>query len=132
MIGVAEIVVDTSALMAILQEEPEAGLCRAAIRSADSITISAGTLAEAMIVAENRGIRDRMLRLIDDVGMHVVPLDRSGAIRAAAAYARWGKGLHPAALNFGDCLAYALAVERGCPLLFIGNDFARTDVARVE
>lgn len=128
----AEIVVDTSALMAILQEEPEAKFCRRAIREAEAITMSAGTFAEALVVAELRGIRDGMLQLIDDLAIEVVPLDRDGARRAAAAYARWGKGLHPAALNFGDSFAYALAAERGCPLLYIGNDFARTDVARAD
>ena len=73
-----------------------------------------------------------MLRLIDELSIQVVPVTRAGAVGAANAYARWGKGRHPAALNFGDCLSYALAAERGCPLLYVGNDFARTDVARVE
>lgn len=130
MSGVGEIVIDTSALVAVLQEEPEAQACRAAIRAAERIMISAGTLAEALIVAELRGFREGMLRLVDDLAMEIVPLDHRGAAQAAAAYGRWGRGLHPAALNFGDCLAYALAFERGCPLLFVGDDFARTDVAR--
>jgi ribonuclease VapC len=94
--------------------------------------ISAGTLAEALIVAGVRGVEDEMLRLIDELSIQVVPVTRAGAVGAANAYARWGKGRHPAALNFGDCLSYALAAERGCPLLYVGNDFARTDVARVE
>ena len=58
----------------------------------------------------------------------VVPLTEERALAAALGYVRWGKGFHPAALNFGDCFAYALAKEHDCPLLFVGDDFTKTDV----
>ncbi|MEQ8814105.1 MAG: type II toxin-antitoxin system VapC family toxin [Thalassobaculum sp.] len=124
--------VDTSALMAILQKEPQARECEAALENAGTILISAGTLVEALIVGGNRGLANEMLRLIDELAMEVVALDRAGAIRAADSYAKWGKGRHGAGLNLGDCFAHALAIERGCALVFIGRDFARTDIARIE
>jgi ribonuclease VapC len=67
--------------------------------------------------------------LIDGLGLDIVPVTSDFAHRVADACARWGKGIHPARLNLGDCFAYALAAERACPLLFIGHDFTRTDVA---
>ncbi len=123
------IVVDTSALMAIVLDEPEADRCEAAILAASGVLISAGTLAEALIVAGGRSVATEMKRLVEDIGMEVMPVTAATADRVADAYARWGKGIHPARLNLGDCFAYALATERACPLLFIGNDFTRTDVA---
>ena len=83
---------------------------------------------EALIVSARRNVAKEMARLIDGVGFEIVSVTASTARRVADAYARWGRGAHPAALNFGDCFAYALAKERRCPLLFIGQDFARTDV----
>jgi ribonuclease VapC len=124
------IVVDTSALMAILRREPEAQSCRSAIAKESVIKISAGTMAEAMIVANSRGVGKRMRSLIEQLSIEVVPVSTAGAERVAEAHSRWGKGNHPAGLNFGDCFAYALAKELGCSLLFIGNDFAGTDVMR--
>ncbi|HEY9568877.1 MAG TPA: type II toxin-antitoxin system VapC family toxin [Thalassobaculum sp.] len=132
MIHPGTVVVDTSALLAILQDEPSARECEVALQKASTILISAGTLAEALIVSDNRGLGDELLRLVDELSMEIVALDRAGAIRAAASYAGWGKGGHAAGLNLGDCFAHALATVRGCPLVFIGNDFARTDVARPE
>jgi ribonuclease VapC len=72
-----------------------------------------------------------MRQLIDGLGFDVVPVTESAAHRISEAYARWGKGLHPAGLNFGDCFSYQLAMEHDCPLLFVGNDFSKTDVRRV-
>ena len=69
-----------------------------------------------------------MGQLLGDLVLETVPVTVAEAQRVAAAYTRWGRGLHRAALNFGDCFAYALAKERQCPLLFIGNDFAKTDL----
>ncbi len=60
-----------------------------------------------------------------------IDVDAQTAAYVAASYRRWGKGIHPARLNLGDCFAYALAAERGCPLLFIGNDFSQTDIESV-
>lgn len=114
--------------MAILGRESKAADCRAALEDADGIVISAGTLAEALIVATQRNVAPEMVRLVDGLGMEVIALDAAAAKQAAEAYGRWGKGVHPAGLNFGDCFAYALAQAHGCRLLFVGSDFARTDI----
>lgn len=123
------IVVDTSALMAITLREPGAAACRAALEDADAILMSAGTLAEALIVAGLRGLGPDMFEAVEAFGMSIVPVTEAGARRAADAYSHWGKGVHPAGLNLGDCFAYALAKEQNCPLLYVGGDFARTDIA---
>jgi ribonuclease VapC len=122
------IVIDTSALMAIVLDEPQAGPCMAAIEQNRDLAISAGTLAETRVVATRRGVGTAMEQLIADLAMETVSVTAAGARRVAAAYANWGRGVHRAALNFGDCFAYALAKEYGCPLLFVGNDFAGTDI----
>ena len=90
--------------------------------------ISAGTLTEAIIVGTGLGMRNDVLVLIDRLGLEVVPLDEDAARRIGGIYQRWGRGFHPAGLNFGDCFAYEVAERFGCPLLYIGNDFARTDI----
>jgi ribonuclease VapC len=69
-----------------------------------------------------------MVELINGLGFEIVTVTFAAARRIAGAYAQWGKGIHPAALNFGDCFAYALAKERGCPLLYVGEDFSHTDL----
>ena len=125
------IAVDTSALMAILLEEPRAPDCVKALASGHPILISAATVAESLIVAEGRGARTQMEALIDGLGLQVVPLDPAAARRVSDVYARWGRGLHAAALNFGDCFAYELANSSQCPLLYVGDDFVRTDIASV-
>jgi ribonuclease VapC len=122
------IAVDTSALMAIVLNEAEADVCGAALEAEDRLLISAGTVAEALIVAGRRGVRDEVDQLIDGLGFEIVSVTPASARRIAEAYAKWGKGVHPAALNFGDCFAYEVAKEHGCPLLCVGEDFARTDV----
>lgn len=123
------IVVDTSALMAILLGEPDGERCAAALEVDPDVVISAATLAEALIVAGRRNIAAEMSALIEGLGFEVAPVTAAVAAQVAEAYGRWGKGVHPAALNFGDCFAYALARDTGRPLLFTGEDFARTDVA---
>ena len=122
------IVVDTSALIAIVLGEPERLVCMSAIESEPDLLISGGTVAEALVVAGRRGVEAEMRELIDGVGLEVRPVTLADARQIAAAYARWGKGVHPAGLNFADCFAYALAEQQDCPLLFVGNDFAQTDV----
>ncbi len=122
------IAVDTSALMAIVLNEPQADICMAVIEQADGLLISAGTVAEALIVAERRNIGDEIAALISGVGFEIVSVTAASARAIADAYSRWGKGVHPAALNFGDCFAYALAVAHNCALLYVGDDFSRTDV----
>jgi ribonuclease VapC len=123
------IVVDTSALMAIVLNEPEADACVAALERDADILISAGTIVEALIVSARRNVGAEMAGLIDGLGFEIGPVTLTSARNVADAYEKWGKGLHPAGLNFGDCFAYALAKERNCPLLYIGNDFAKTDIA---
>lgn len=122
------IVIDTSALMAVLLREPQAEACTAALDGADDIVISATTLAEALVVSGLRNTGSEMAQLIEELGCEVAPVTEAFAERVQRAYARWGKGVHPASLNFGDCFAYALAEERALPLLYIGDDFARTDI----
>ncbi|MCE7030265.1 type II toxin-antitoxin system VapC family toxin [Jiella avicenniae] len=126
------IVLDTSALMGILLAEPEAEACTVALERADRVLISAGTLAEALIVAARRGFGPQMENLILDIGPEVAAVDRAAAEGAAKAYARWGKGFHHARLNYGDCFAYELADRHSCALLYIGSDFAQTDIPAVR
>lgn len=122
------IAVDTSALMAIVLGEAEADACIAALEAADEIVISAGTVAEALIVSERRDVGAEMARLIDGLGFTIMNVTPAAARRIAEAYGRWGKGVHPAGLNFGDCFAYEAAKEEACPLLYVGADFAQTDI----
>ena len=122
------IAVDTSALMAIVLAEPDAEACVDVLASEGEVVISAATLAEALIVARRRNVAEELAALIDGLGMTISPVTEASARRTAQAYAQWGKGVHPAGLNFGDCFAYALAKEHGCPLLFVGQDFGRTDL----
>ncbi len=126
------IVVDTSALMAVVLDEPAAETCSEILARADQIVISAGTLAEALIVAARRGVGPVMERLIKGLGCQVVALTEQGAFKVAEAYAQWGKGVHLAGLNYGDCFAYAMARQRACSLLFIGDDFAKTDIVAAK
>lgn len=125
-------VVDTSALMAIVLDEPEAEACMTCLEFAETVAMSAGTLAEALIVAERRGVRPEMERLVSGLGLDIVAVTPAAARRVADAYTHWGKGIHAAALNYGDCFAYALAHERNKPLLYVGDDFSRTDIGRAR
>ncbi|WCT73825.1 type II toxin-antitoxin system VapC family toxin [Sphingomonas naphthae] len=122
------IAVDTSALLAIILDEPEGEACIVALESSPVVLMSAGTMAEALIVADRKGVRLMIESIFARFDFEILPVTAASARRAAAAYGRWGKGVHPAALNMGDCFAYEAAREHGCPLLYIGNDFARTDI----
>lgn len=122
------IAVDTSVLMAILLNEPEADACITALEGENDLLISAGTVAEALIVAARRNVGEEMRRLIDQLGFEIVTVTPASARRIAQAYERWGKGVHQASLNFGDCFAYEIAKEHGCPLMDVGDHFAQTDV----
>lgn len=122
------IAVDTSALMAIVLDDPDANACIAALEAEDDLLISAGTVAEALIVAARRHVGTEVARLLDGLGFEVVSVTPAAARQIAEAHRIWGKGAHPAALNFGDCFAYAVAKDHGCPLLYVGQDFAKTDV----
>lgn len=125
------IAVDTSALMAIVLNEREADHCIAALEAEEEVLISAGTVAEALIVAARRNVGDEIAGLIDGLGFEVVTVTPASARRVAQAYGHWGKGIHPAALNFGDCFAFEVAKEHGCRLLYVGDDFSRTDIQGV-
>lgn len=122
------IAVDTSALMAVLLGEADADACASVLATADSLVISSGTLAEALIVAGRRNIGAEMLMLVDGLGFEVANVTPAAARRIALAYETWGRGVHPAGLNFGDCFAYEVAKENACPLLYVGDDFSRTDI----
>lgn len=123
------IALDTSALMAIVLNEPEADACIAALETEDEVLISAASVAEALVVAARRNLRIVVENMIDELALEIVPVTLAGARRVGQAYERWGKGIHTASLNFGDCFAYSLAKERGCRLLYVGDDFAKTDIA---
>jgi ribonuclease VapC len=125
------IAVDTSALMAIVLGEAEADACIKVLEAETEVLVSAGTVAEALIVAARRNIGEEMARLIDGLGFEIVTVTPASARRIAQAYERWGKGVHPASLNFGDCFAYEVAKEHSCRLLFVGDDFSKTDVESV-
>ena len=121
------IVVDTSAIVAIALGEPLAEQCAAAAGAADEILMSAATLGECMTVGLSKG-EGAVDTVIAAFNPTIVPVTEQECERMLAAYRRWGKGIHRAKLNIFDCFAYALAVERDLPLLFIGDDFAQTDV----
>jgi ribonuclease VapC len=122
------IVIDTSALMALLLGESDSDEIAALLGSQESLSISAGTLAEALIVAERRGFGKELAQLLEGLSVDVDEVSAAGAVAVAQAYSAWGKGVHPAGLNFGDCFAYAAAKTSGARLLFVGDDFAKTDV----
>ena len=114
--------------MAIVLREQEAGRCRAALEAEDEVMISAGTVAEALIVSARRNLAAAMTLLFDRFDFEIVAVTAASSRQIGQAYARWGKGMNRAGLNFGDCFAYALAKERACRLLYVGNEFSKTDV----
>lgn len=124
-------VIDPSALMAILVSEPTADRLITAIDSDRVRLISAATVVAASLVVLGRfgEAGDVLLaRLLRSIGAEVVPVDQDQVSLARDAGVRYGRGRHPAALNFGDCFSYALSVARNEPLLFVGKDFSRADV----
>ena len=124
-------VIDTSALIAYLEHEPDAARVESALLAAPQLLISAATVVEAGIVVEARRgeLAGRELDLLlHRLRVSVIPVGEVHADLARSAWRRFGKGRHPAGLNFGDCFAYALAAEHGEPLLFVGSNFARTDI----
>ena len=124
-------VIDTSAIMAILLAEETAEALADALAGASVRLMSAGSLVELTIVVESRrgaeGARE-LERFMNLLQPEIVPLDRVHAVAAADAWRRFGRGRHPGGLNFGDCLSYAAASVTGQPLLCVGDDFARTDL----
>lgn len=127
-------VIDTSALVAMLTDEPGAPDFEAAVEVDPVRLMSTASYLEAAIVIETRfgesGGRELDLWL-HRAGVNLVAVDADQADAARAAYRRFGKGRHRAGLNYGDCFAYALAKTSGQPLLFTGDDFAHTDISAV-
>jgi ribonuclease VapC len=124
------LVLDPSALIAYLKAEPEAPRLQQAMIAASALSLSAASLVEAGMVAEKLrggGSLDLDVLLVQ-LHVSIVPFTEAQAELARAAFRRFGKGRHPAGLNFGDCFSYALARALGQPLLFVGNDFSQTDV----
>ena len=125
------VVVDTSALLAILLEEPDAIQFARALHAAETLRMTAPSWLESAQVATGRcGARgfEQFQELVSRLGVEIIPCDGAMAQTAYEAWLRYGKGRHPAALNFGDCFFYALAKLRGEPLLFKGDDFSKTDL----
>lgn len=125
------IVVDTSAIVAILFQETGATSAAKTLAEASSRYLSAASWVEAAIVVEAHKGADGSLEfdaLIDSAGIEIIPVTEEITRAARAAWRRYGKGRHPAGLNFGDCFAYGLAKVRELPLLAIGDDFAKTDL----
>jgi ribonuclease VapC len=124
-------VIDTSALLAVLLQEPDAGGVAQAIAAGSPRLLSAASLLEASIVTESRKGEAggcELDLLMYRGGIEVVAVDQDQAEIARAAWRRFGRDRHPAALSYGDCFAYALARSRRLPVLFRGNDFSQTDI----
>lgn len=126
------IVVDSSAIVAILRGEADAPLYGRVLATADEVRMSAVTDYELRIVLGRYGpaLVERYDALINEIAIVMVDFDQAESLKSHDAYRLFGKGNHPAGLNMGDCVAYALAKGLDAPLLFKGNDFARTDVRR--
>lgn len=124
-------IVDSSAVVAVFRQEQGYEEIERTIREADAVEIGAPTLFECVIVvgrAEGEAGIDALSRLILDLGIEVVPFDEPHVDTATEAFIGYGKGRHPARLNFGDCMTYATARRSGRPLLYTGDDFAQTDI----
>jgi ribonuclease VapC len=125
------IVIDTSAIVALLSNEADAELYEAAIAAADESCISAASVLECTLVLESRygAVGSQKLeQLLLEQSIGVVPFDEEQLVLARAASRRFGRGRHPARLNFGDCFSYGLAKQLAAPLLFKGDDFPQTDI----
>ncbi len=124
-------IIDTSALVSILDQEAEAERLARAITAASERMLSAANLVETGIVMQvrrgNEAARDLDL-LLAKLKIDIIPVSEKQANLARKAFQHYGRGQHPAKLNFGDCFAYALAKDSSAPLLFKGNDFSQTDI----
>jgi ribonuclease VapC len=124
------IVVDTSAIVAILKVERERDVFARTIAFEGCLFSTVGYLEASMVIV-GRGraqLTDLLDGLLSELAIELVPFDQQQARASQTAFLRFGKGRHPAGLDFGDCVSYALAQSRGLPLLFKGSDFAKTDV----
>jgi ribonuclease VapC len=128
---VEPVVVDSSALLALVFRESGAEAIEAALASADVVAVGAPTLAETAIVLAAKlgeGSRAVAALLVDQLAVAVIPFTAAHGREAREAFLRFGRGRHPAGLNFGDCLSYAVAKLAEQPLLYVGDHFRRTDV----
>lgn len=128
----SRIVVDSSAIIAILQAEPERSSFIDALDNSGDAVCSMVTFVESFMVSMQRKTNFALplyASFLDDFGIRAVALDRDQADAASEAFIRFGKGRHPAGLNMGDCFSYALARSLNAPLLYKGNDFGKTDIA---
>lgn len=124
-------VIDTSAILAILLSEPDSDRMQRAIDGADSLRISAASVLEASLVIESRfgdAGRKALDSWLDSASIEIIAVTRTHIEAARRGFRSYGKGRHKAALNFGDCFSYGLATTLRDTLLFCGNDFSRTDV----
>ena len=124
-------IIDTSALISILVGEPASVRLIAALEAASSRKISAASVAEASLVLLGRygdAGEAQLDRLLQTLNAEIIPVDVSQVAAARDAAARYGRGRHAAALNYGDCFSYALSICTSEPLLFVGVDFSQTDV----
>ena len=124
-------IVDTSALIAIMTDEPGSSRLKDALLAATHSGISAANRVEAGLVLGGRGVSepDAVIgRVLERVGTRTIDFDANHAAAAVLAWERFGRGRHPAKLNYGDCMAYATAKLAGEPLLYVGNDFTLTDI----
>ena len=133
--GRRSLVVDTSAAVAVILGEPGSDVLAARLEEASARLMSAAIRVELGIVIEARlgpAGQDVVERFLRDATVDIVPVDADLASRAMSGWRRYGKGRHPAGLNFGDCFTYALAERTGHPVLCTGEDFAATDIAVVR
>jgi ribonuclease VapC len=125
------VIVDTSAIVAVILKEPGSDFLEDRLEAAPEIAIGSPTLFEAeMVLSIKLGKRGRLLlsSFLEKNGIAVLPFGGKHACVATQAFLRFGKGRHPARLNYGDCMTYATACLAGAPLLFTGEDFAETDI----
>ncbi len=125
-------ILDSSAVVSVLREEEGYERVSVKLEQANTLAIGAPTLFETGMVAIGRfgtGGRGLVARFLEDWEIEVVPFDGRHWRLAADAFMRYGKGRHPAGLNYGDCMTYATARLAGMPLLFTGDDFSKTDIA---
>jgi ribonuclease VapC len=128
---VGTIVVDSSAIIAILREEPDRSLIQSRLNSSPNSVCSMVTFVESFMVVTGRNVGtgpDDHHELLGSLGISCAALDAAQANAAAQAFMRFGKGRHPARLNMGDCFSYALAKSLNAPLLYKGDDFSQTDI----
>jgi ribonuclease VapC len=125
-------VVDASALIAIILTESEGERCQSTLAGAERPIMGAPSMFETLMVLTrwmNANADPALKKVLDAFEIEVVPFTEQHALIAYEAFSRYGKGRDPAGLNFGDCMAYAVAKVANAPLLFVGNDFTRTDIS---